>query len=241
AIEAGATWFEAELFSGKPDWDDFSKVEFTRLTEEEQSFLDNEVEQLCDMLDEWKIYHELKDLPEEVWTFLKSKGFFGLIIPKEYGGRDFSPYAQSRTMSKIATRSLTAAVTAMVPNSLGPGELLAKYGTDEQKQRWLPDLAVGKEIPCFGLTGPEVGSDASNLPDRGVICTQEVDGEEVLGMRLSFAKRWITLAPIATMVGLAFKLYDPDHLLGDEEELGITCALLPADTPGVEIGRRHNP
>ncbi len=241
AIEAGATWFEAELFSGKPDWDDFSKTRFTTLSEEEQSFIDNEVEQLCGMLNEWQIYHELRDLPEEVWQFLKDKGFFGLIIPKEYGGKDFSPYAQSRVMSKIATRSLTAAVTAMVPNSLGPGELLAKYGTDEQKQRWLPDLAAGKEIPCFGLTGPEVGSDASNLPDRGVICTQEVDGEEVLGMRLSFAKRWITLAPIATVVGLAFKLYDPDHLLGDEEELGITCALLPADTPGVEIGRRHNP
>lgn len=241
AIEAGATWFEAELFGGRPDWDDFSKVNFTQLTEEEQSFLDNEVQELCAMLDEWKIYHEHKDLPEEVWDYLKANGFFSLIIPKEYGGRDFSAYAQSRTMSKIATRSLTTAVTAMVPNSLGPGELLAKYGTDEQKQRWLPGLSSGDEIPCFGLTGPEAGSDAGAIPDSGVICKQTVDGEEVLGMRLNFAKRWITLAPIATVVGLAFKLYDPDHLLGDEDELGITCALLPADTEGVEIGRRHNP
>ncbi|HBP68111.1 MAG TPA: acyl-CoA dehydrogenase, partial [Alcanivorax sp.] len=165
AIEAGATWFEAELFSGKPDWDDFSKVNFTQLTEDEQSFLDNEVQELCEMLDEWKIYHEHKDLPEEVWDYLKTKGFFSLIIPKEYGGRDFSPYAQSRTMSKIATRSLTTAVTAMVPNSLGPGELLAKYGTEEQKQRWLPGLSSGEEIPCFGLTGPEAGSDAGAIPD----------------------------------------------------------------------------
>lgn len=241
AIEAGATWFEAELFSGRPDWEDFSRITFTQLTDEEQSFIDNEVQELCGMLDEWKIYHELRDLPEEVWQFLKDKGFFSLIIPKEYGGKDFSPYAQSRVMSKIATRSLTAAVTAMVPNSLGPGELLAKYGTDEQKQRWLPDLAAGKEIPCFGLTGPEVGSDAGALPDKGIVCKQEVDGEEVLGMRLSFAKRWITLAPVATVVGLAFKLYDPEHLLGDQEDIGITCALLPASTPGVEIGRRHNP
>ncbi|MCC4307698.1 acyl-CoA dehydrogenase [Alcanivorax marinus] len=241
AIEAGATWFEAELFGGKPDWDDFSKTNFTQLTEEEQSFIDNEVEELCDMLDEWKIYHELKDLPEEVWQFLKTKGFFSLIIPKEYGGRDFSPYAQSRTMSKIATRSLTTAVTAMVPNSLGPGELLAKYGTEEQKQRWLPGLSSGEEIPCFGLTGPEAGSDAGAIPDKGVVCKRTVDGEEVVGISLNFAKRWITLAPVATVVGLAFKLYDPDHLIGDKDEIGITCALLPADTEGVEIGRRHNP
>ena len=220
AIEAGATWFEAELFSGQPDWEDFSKVTFTRLTDEEQAFIDNEVEELCGMLNEWKIYHELRDLPEEVWQFLKDKGFFSLIIPKEYGGKDFSPYAQSRVMSKIATRSLTTAVTAMVPNSLGPGELLAKYGTDEQKQRWLPGLSAGTEIPCFGLTGPEAGSDAGAIPDKGVVCKQTVDGEEVLGMRLNFAKRWITLAPIATVVGLAFKLYDPDHLLGDQEEIG---------------------
>ncbi len=241
AIEAGTTWFEADIFSGRPDWEKFSHINFTPLTEEEQSFIDNEVQQLCDMLDEWQIFHELKDLPEEVWDFLKHKGFFSLIIPKEYGGKAFSPYAQSRIMSKIATRSLTAAVTAMVPNSLGPGELLAEYGTDEQKDRWLPGLAKGDEIPCFGLTGPEAGSDAGAIPDTGVICKGKIDGKEVLGMRLNFAKRWITLAPVATVVGLAFKLYDPEHLLGEEDELGITCALIPANTKGVEIGRRHYP
>ena len=241
AIEAGTTWFETDLFSGRPDWEKFTHIQFSTLTEEEQSFVDNEVQELCDMLDEWKIFHELKDLPEEVWDFLKHKGFFSLIIPKEYGGKAFSPYAQSRIMSKIATRSLTAAVTAMVPNSLGPGELLAEYGTQEQKDRWLPGLAKGDEIPCFGLTGPEAGSDAGAIPDTGVICKGEIDGKEVLGMRLNFAKRWITLAPVATVVGLAFKLYDPEKLLGDKEELGITCALIPADTPGVEIGRRHYP
>jgi acyl-CoA dehydrogenase len=241
AIEAGTTWFEAELFSGTPDWEKFSNIHFSTLTDEEQSFLDNEVEELCGMLNEWEIFHELRDLPEPVWTFLKKKGFFSLIIPRDYGGKAFSPYAQSRVMSKIASRSLACAVTAMVPNSLGPGELLARYGTDEQKQRWLPALAAGNEIPCFGLTGPEAGSDAGSIPDTGVVCKGKINGEEVLGMRLNFAKRWITLAPIATVVGLAFKLKDPNHLLGDEEELGITCALIPADTKGIEIGRRHNP
>ncbi|WP_197477468.1 acyl-CoA dehydrogenase [Alcanivorax sp. HI0044] len=241
AIEAGTTWFEADLFSGRPDWEKFAHIQFTTLTDDEQSFIDNEVVQLCDMLDEWQIFHELRDLPEEVWDFLKHKGFFSLIIPTEYGGKAFSPYAQSRIMSKIATRSLTAAVTAMVPNSLGPGELLAEYGTQEQKDRWLPGLAKGDEIPCFGLTGPEAGSDAGAIPDTGVICKGKIDGKEVLGMRLNFAKRWITLAPVATVVGLAFKLYDPEKLLGDEEDLGITCALIPADTKGVEIGRRHYP
>ena len=241
AIEAGTTWFEADLFAGKPDWDKFSHINFSTLTEEEQSFIDNEVTELCSQIDEWKVNHELKDLSEQTWTFLKEKGFFSLIIPKEYGGKAFSPLAQSLIMSKIATRSLTAAVTAMVPNSLGPGELLAEYGTQEQKDRWLPALSKGEEIPCFGLTGPEAGSDAGSIPDTGVVCKGTIDGKEVIGMRLNFAKRWITLAPIATVVGLAFKLYDPDKLLGDVEELGITCALIPANTPGVEIGRRHNP
>lgn len=241
AIEAGTTWFDADLFSGRPDWQKFAAIRFTSLSDEEQAFIDQEVEELCAMLDEWQIHHELHDLPKPVWDFLRQKGFFSLIIPKEFGGKDFSPYAQSRVMSKIATRSLTCAVTAMVPNSLGPGELLAKYGTDEQKQRWLPDLAAGRELPCFGLTGPEAGSDAGAIPDSGVVCKGMIDGKEVLGMRLNFAKRWITLAPIATVVGLAFKLYDPEHLLGDQEELGITCALIPATTPGIEIGRRHNP
>ncbi|MDX1803375.1 MAG: acyl-CoA dehydrogenase [Alcanivorax sp.] len=241
AIEAGTTWFDADLFSGQPDWQKFSRINFSTLSDEEQSFLDNEVEELCAMLDEWQIHHNLKDLPDNAWQFLKDKGFFSLIIPREYGGKAFSPYAQSRVMSKIATRSLTAAVTAMVPNSLGPGELLAEYGTQEQKDQWLPRLASGEEIPCFGLTGPEAGSDAGAIPDTGVVCKGKINGKEVLGMRLNFAKRWITLAPVATVVGLAFKLYDPEHLLGDEDELGITCALIPANTKGVEIGRRHYP
>ena len=243
ALEAGSTWWEKELFCGKPDWKVFSDIKAPQLTEEEQSFIDNEVEELCAMLDEWQIHHELKDLPEDVWQYLRDKRFFSLIIPKEYGGLEFSPYAQSRVMSKIATRSITTAVTAMVPNSLGPGELLMKYGTDEQKKRWLPGLADGSELPCFGLTGPEAGSDAGSIPDSGVVCMGEHDGEEVIGLKLNFSKRWITLAPVATVVGLAFKLYDPDGLMGDPEksEYGITCALIPADHPGIQIGRRHYP
>ncbi len=243
ALEAGTAWWDADLFRGKPDWEKFSEIELPTLTDKEQSFIDNEVEELCNMLDEWEIQHYHKDLPEPVWQFLKDKGFFSLIIPEKFGGRDFSPYAQSRVMSKIASRSITAAVTAMVPNSLGPGELLMKYGTDEQKERWLPGLSDGTEIPCFGLTGPEAGSDAGSIPDIGVVCKGTFEGKEVTGIRLNFAKRWITLAPVATVVGLAFKLRDPDGLLGDPEtnEYGITCALIPADHPGVEIGRRHFP
>jgi acyl-CoA dehydrogenase len=243
ALEAGSTWWEKDLFSGRPDWHQFAEITLPQLTAEEQSFLDNEVNELCAMLDEWDIQHTRKDLSPEAWQYLKDKGFLGLIIPKEFGGRDFTPYAQSRVMSKIASRSVTAAVTAMVPNSLGPGELLVKYGTEEQKQRWLPGLANGTEIPCFGLTGPEAGSDAGSIPDAGIVCMGEFEGKEVLGLKLTFNKRWITLAPVATVVGLAFKLYDPDGLLGDKNKTayGITCALLPADLPGVEIGRRHNP
>ncbi|MDF1821302.1 MAG: acyl-CoA dehydrogenase [Alcanivoracaceae bacterium] len=243
ALEAGTTWWDKDLFCGKPDWSSFNEVQLPTLTDEEQSFLDNEVAQLCAMLDEWDIHHYRKDLPEEAWQFLKDKGFFSLIIPKEFGGKDFSPYAQSRIMSKIATRSITAAVTAMVPNSLGPGELLMKYGTDEQKQQWLPGLAKGTDIPCFGLTGPEAGSDAGAIPDLGVVCKGTHDGKEVVGIRLNFSKRWITLAPVATVVGLAFQLRDPDGLLGDDSisDYGITCALIPADHDGVEIGRRHYP
>ena len=243
ALEAGTAWWDKELFSGKPDWSWFSRTALPHLNAEEQAFLDNEIEQLCGMLDEWHIHHERKDLPPEVWQYMKDIGIFGLIIPRQYGGRGFSPYAQSSVMTKIATRSITAAVTAMVPNSLGPGELLMHFGTDEQKQRWLPGLAAGAEIPCFGLTGPEAGSDAGAIPDRGVVCMGEYAGQSVLGMRLTFAKRWITLAPVATVIGLAFKLHDPDHLLGDEsrDDYGITCALIPASHPGVEIGLRHNP
>ena len=243
ALEAGTTWWEQDLFCGKPDWHKFAQISLPTLTAAEQSFIDNEVEELCAMLDEWEIHHHHKDLPEEVWQFLKDKGFFALIIPEEYGGKAFSPYAQSRVMSKIATRSITAAVTAMVPNSLGPGELLMKYGTDEQKQRWLPGLASGKEIPCFGLTGPEAGSDAGAIPDLGIVCKGHYQGKEVTGVRLNFSKRWITLAPVATVVGLAFQLRDPDGLLGDSsiKDYGITCALIPADHDGVDIGRRHYP
>lgn len=242
ALEAGTTWWEKELFSGHPDWSEFAQIELPQLTDEEQSFLDNEVNEFCSLVDEWDI-HQRKDLPPEAWQYLKDKGFFGLIIPREFGGHDFSPYAQSRVMSKIAGRSSTAAVTAMVPNSLGPGELLMKYGTEEQKQRWLPGLAKGIEIPCFGLTGPEAGSDAGSIPDVGIVCKGQFEGKEVLGLRLTFSKRWITLAPVATVVGLAFKLHDPEGLLGDanKSDYGITCALLPADHPGVEIGKRHNP
>ena len=243
ALEAGTAWWDADLFRGKPDWEKFSAIKLPVLREHEQSFIDNDVEELCSMLDEWEIQHYHKDLPQPVWQFLKERGFFGLIIPQEYGGRDFSPYAQSRVMSKIASRSITAAVTAMVPNSLGPGELLVKYGTEEQKERWLAGLAKGTEIPCFGLTGPEAGSDAGAIPDIGVVCKGTFEGKEVTGIRLNFAKRWITLAPVATVVGLAFKLRDPDGLLGDasKNDYGITCALIPADHPGVEIGRRHFP
>ncbi|MDX1504662.1 MAG: acyl-CoA dehydrogenase [Spongiibacter sp.] len=241
ALEAGTTWWEKDLFSGKPDWRKFAGIKLHRLSQRERAFLDGETEALCAMLDEWQIHHELKDLPEDAWQFIKDKGFLGLIIPEEYGGLHFSPYAQSRVLSKIASRSSVAAVSVMVPNSLGPGELLAKYGTDEQKSYWLPRLARGEEIPCFGLTSPEAGSDAGAIPDNGVVCRGTYDGEEVLGIRLNLSKRWITLAPIATVVGLAFKLRDPDGLLGDQQDLGICCALVPAGLEGMEIGRRHNP
>lgn len=243
ALEAGTSWWEKELFMGAPDWSQFEKYPYPTLSAEEQSFIDNEVELLCSMLDEWEIHHHLKDLPPEVWQFIKDKGFLGLIIPKSFGGKEFSSFAQSRIMSKIASRSLTTAVSCMVPNSLGPGELLMHYGTDAQKQQYLPGLAKGEEIPCFGLTSPEAGSDAGAIPDSGVVCYGEYKGAQVLGLRMNFSKRWITLAPIATVVGLAFKLYDPEGLLGDKNktEYGITCALIPASHAGVKIGARHYP
>ncbi|WP_151963242.1 acyl-CoA dehydrogenase [Acinetobacter oleivorans] len=243
ALEAGTSWWEKELFMGSPDWSQFEKYPYPTLSEEEQSFIDNEVELLCSMLNEWEIHHHLKDLPPEVWQFIKDKGFLGLIIPKSFDGKEFSSFAQSRIMSKIASRSLTTAVSCMVPNSLGPGELLMHYGTDAQKQQYLPGLAKGEEIPCFGLTSPEAGSDAGAIPDSGVVCYGEYEGAQVLGLRMNFSKRWITLAPIATVVGLAFKLYDPEGLLGDKNktEYGITCALIPASHAGVKIGARHFP
>ncbi|WP_180114586.1 acyl-CoA dehydrogenase [Acinetobacter sp. YH12063] len=243
ALDAGTSWWEKELFMGAPDWKKFEAYPYPQLSAEEQSFIDNEVEQLCAMLNEWDIHHKHKDLPPEAWQFIKDNGFLGLVIPKSYGGREFSSFAQSRVMSKIASRSLTAAVSCMVPNSLGPGELLLHYGTEAQKDRYLPGLAKGEEIPCFGLTSPEAGSDAGAIPDTGVVCYGTFEGQQVLGLNMNFSKRWITLAPIATVIGLAFKLYDPDGLLGNtnKTEYGITCALLPASHDGVITGPRHNP
>jgi acyl-CoA dehydrogenase len=243
ALEAGDVWWEAEMFRGRPDWKQLHDFELTKLTPEEQAFLDNETETLCAMIDDWQVNFELKDLPEDVWDYIRNNGFFAMLIPKAHGGLGFSAYGQSCVVAKIATRSLTAAVTVMVPNSLGPGELLVHYGTKEQQDKWLPGLASGKELPCFALTGVEVGSDATKMPDTGVVCKRSVDGEEVLGLSLNFNKRYITLAPVATMMGLAFKLKDPDGLLGDPDtvDYGITCALLATDTPGVQIGRRHFP
>jgi acyl-CoA dehydrogenase len=241
ALDAGTTWWEKELFSGRPDWPVFEGIELSVLSAEEQAFIDKETNDLCALLSEWEIHHKSKNLPPKVWKFIKNNGFFGLIIPVEYGGLGFSPYAQSRVVSKIASRSTVAAVTVMVPNSLGPGELLLKYGSDEQKTFWLPRLAKGEEIPCFGLTSPEAGSDAGAIPDTGVVCKQDYEGKKVLGVKLNFSKRWITLAPVATVVGLAFRLSDPESLIGTEVDRGISCALVPANLAGVEIGRRHNP
>jgi acyl-CoA dehydrogenase len=241
ALEAGDVWWDADLFTGHPDWAKLLAIPQATLTAEEQAFLEGPVNELCAMLDDWKISWELRDLPAEVWDFIKQKRFFGMIIPKEFGGLGFSPYAHSEVVRKVSTRSVTAAVTVMVPNSLGPGELLMRFGTTEQQQRWLPRLADGREIPCFGLTSPEAGSDAASMIDTGVVCKGTFEGREVLGLRLNWHKRYITLGPVATVLGLAFKARDPDRLLGGEEDLGITVALIPTDLPGVDIGRRHLP
>lgn len=241
AMEAGDIWWDGDLFQGKPDWQRLHSFPKPELNVEEQAFLDNQVETLLKMLDDYKIVHEQRDLPTEVWDFLKREGFFAMIIPKSYGGREFSAIANSTIVSRIATRSLTAAVTVMVPNSLGPGELLMHYGTEQQKDKWLPTLANGTDVPCFALTGPEAGSDAGGIPDTGIICKGMHEGEEVVGIRLNWDKRYITLAPVATVLGLAFKLFDPDQLLGTKEELGITCVLIPTSHPGVEVGDRHFP
>jgi alkylation response protein AidB-like acyl-CoA dehydrogenase len=241
AMEAGSVWWDGELFSGSPDWQKLHHYPKPTLTEEEQSFIDNEVETLLEMLDDHQIVKIDRDMPKEVWDYLLKERFFSLIISKEYGGRAFSAYANSTIVSKIATRNNSAGVTVMVPNSLGPGELLSHYGTQQQKDYWLPRLADGREIPCFALTGPEAGSDAGSIPDMGTVCMGMHEGEEVLGMRISWNKRYITLAPVATVLGLAYKLQDPEGLLGGEVDLGITCALIPADHPGVEIGERHDP
>jgi acyl-CoA dehydrogenase len=241
ALEAGSVWWDGELFSGMPDWRRLKNLPPPRLTVEEQAFLDGPTEELCRLLDDWQITHELADMPPNVWQFIKEHRFFAMIIPKEYGGLQFSPLANSVVLAKIASRNATAASTIGVPNSLGPAELLLHYGTEEQKQRWLPRLASGEEVPCFALTSPRVGSDATALVDNGVVCKGVYEGQEVIGIRLNWDKRYITLAPIATVLGLAFKLYDPEHLIGDVEDYGITAALIPTDLPGIEIGRRHLP
>ena len=243
ALEAGDVWWEAEMFRGRPQWDKLLQFQYTSLTPEEQAFLDGPCEEVCKMVDDWKVEYELKDLPPDVWQYIKDKGFLAMLIKKEFGGLGFSAVAQSAVVTKLATKSITLAVTVMVPNSLGPGELLMYYGTPEQQKQWLPGLIKGTEVPCFGLTGPEVGSDATAMPDLGVVGYGDHAGKKTLGIKLNFSKRYITLAPVATVVGLAFKLKDPDGLLGDKTKVdyGITCALIPATHPGVEIGRRHYP
>src|SRR5436190_577609 len=241
AFDAGTVWWDADLFSGRPDWDKLLAVRAPRLSPEEQAFLDGPVEELCAMCNDWQITHELQDLPPHVWQYIKDKGFLGMIIPKKYGGLGFSALAHSAVVMKLSTRSGTAAISVMVPNSLGPAELLLHYGTEEQKNYYLPRLAKGLEIPCFALTNPEAGSDAAAIPDFGIVCKGTWQGKEVLGMRVTWDKRYITLGPVATLLGLAFRLYDPEHLLGDKEDLGITCALVPTNTSGVNIGRRHLP
>src|SRR6202166_2201903 len=241
ALEAGDVWWDADLFTGNPDWSKLLANAPATLTPEEAAFLNGPVDELCAMLDDWKITWELRDLPSEVWDFIKREKFFGMIIPKEYGGLGLSPYPPSAVGRQIFLRCLGRAVAVMVPTSLGPGDLLMRFGTRDQQQQWLPRLADGREIPCFGLTSPEAGSDAASMIDSGIICKGSFEGREVLGLRLNWHKRYITLGPIATLLGLAFKAYDPDRLVGSTEDLGITVALIPAHLPGVEIGHRHLP
>ena len=241
AIEAGTVWWDGQLFSGRPKWQELLSTPQPTLTAEEQRFLDHDTEELCAMITDWETTHVHRDLPPRVWQFIKDRGFLGMSIAKEYGGLGFSAYAHSQVMTKLSTHSGTVSVTVMVPNSLGPGELLAHYGTDEQKRYYLPRLARGLEIPCFALTAPTAGSDAASIPDYGVVCRGEHQGQRVLGLRVTWDKRYITLGPVATLLGLAFRAYDPDHLLGDREDIGITCALIPTTHPGVMIGRRHMP
>ncbi|ERS85490.1 acyl-CoA dehydrogenase [Marinobacter sp. EVN1] len=241
ALNSGSVDWDGELFSGQPEWNKLLDAAPAHLTSEEQAFLDGPVEELCKMLDDWQITHEHYDLPDKVWKFIRSKGFFGLVIPKEDGGLGFSNTAHSEIVMKISTRSVSAAVTVMVPNSLGPGELLMHYGTDEQKQHYLPRLAGGEEIPCFALTSPVAGSDAGAIPDKGIVCKGEWNGKEVLGLKVTWNKRYITLAPVATLIGLAIKVYDPEHLLGEQDEIGVTCVMVPRDTDGVNAGARHLP
>ena len=240
ALEAGTVWWDAALFSGAPDWAELLRFQPKPISPRERAFLDGPVEELCGLVDEWSVT-QAGDLPAEAWDFMRRHRFFGMIIPEAYDGLEFSAAAHSAVVVKLASRSLTAAVTVMVPNSLGPGELLLHYGTEEQKRSWLPRLARGEEIPCFALTEPGAGSDAASAQSEGIVCRGTFNNTEVLGMRLSWRKRYITLGPVATVIGLAFRLRDPDHLLGERSDLGITCALIPVNLPGVEIGQRHDP
>jgi acyl-CoA dehydrogenase len=241
ALEAGTTWWEVDLFSGKPDWEKLLAFPRPTLSAEEQSFLDHEVNELCDMVNDWETTQVLQDLSPHAWQFVKDKGFLGMIIPKMYGGKEFSAYMHSQVIMKLSTRCSALAVSVMVPNSLGPAELILHYGTDSQKVYYLPRLALGTEIPCFALTNPYAGSDAAATPDVGVVCMAEYEGKQTLGLRVTWSKRYITLGPIATLLGLAFRTLDPDHLIGKDRELGITCALVPTTHRGVTIGRRHWP
>jgi len=241
AIDAGTVWWDGELFAGRPNWDRLLATPAPKLSAEEQSFVENQTERLCDLANDWESSQLWQDLPPEAWQYVKDAGFLGMIIPKRYGGLEFSAYAHSQVIQKLSTRCAAAAVSVMVPNSLGPAELLLHYGTEAQKNHYLPRLARGEEIPCFALTAPYAGSDASSLTDTGVVCKGTYDGRETLGFRLTWNKRYITLAPIATVLGLAFRAQDPDGLLGDKKDLGITCALIPRNTHGVAIGRRHWP
>jgi len=241
ALDAGTVGFEGELFTGRPNWRKLIDQPLPELNMEEQAFLDGPVEELCDMIDEWEFTHYRADLSPEAWEHLKKNKFFGMIIPKEYGGLGFSAIAHRAVLEKVGGMSATAGSVVAVPNSLGPAELLLHYGTDEQKDHYLPRLASGEEIPCFGLTSTVAGSDATSIADYGVVCEGEWEGKKTLGIKLNFEKRYITLAPVATVVGLAFRLYDPDGLIGDTEDIGISVALLPRSTPGLDIGRRHFP
>lgn len=241
ALEAGTVWWDGELFSGKPDWQRLLNTPAPALSAEEQRFLEGPVEELCAMLDAWDISHRRRDLPPEVWNFLRRERFFGMIIPRAQGGLGFSAQAHSAVVGKISTRSVAAAITVMVPNSLGPAELLLRYGTEAQRSYYLPRLASGEDIPCFGLTGPEAGSDAASIPDYGIVCHGQHEGRRTLGLRVTWEKRYITLGPVATVLGLAFRVYDPEHLIGEDDVPGITLALIPTNHPGIEIGRRHFP
>lgn len=241
ALKSGSVDWDGELFSGRPNWERLIRARPAQLSEEEQAFLDGPVEALCGMLDDWALTHEDYDLPPGVWDYMRSEGFFGLVIPSEFGGKGFSHTAHSEIVMKISTRSVSGAVTVMVPNSLGPGELLQHYGTQEQKSHYLPRLAAGEEVPCFALTSPVAGSDAGAIPDKGIVCRGQWDGEEVLGLKVTWNKRYITLAPVATLIGLAVKVYDPDRLLGGDEIVGVSCVMVPRQLSGVNAGARHLP